>query len=60
MFEQEPVKLYAVENEVVILFDGQHGRKCAGGKSEGNSHYVIENTWRKIVRNRPSHYITEK
>jgi hypothetical protein len=35
-------------------------RKNAGGKNEGIFHYVIENKWRKNVRNRPFHYVDEK
>jgi hypothetical protein len=35
------------------------GSKNAGGKYEGNLHYVIENTYRKNVRNMPLHYVYE-
>jgi hypothetical protein len=35
------------------------GEKNAGGKNEGKSHYVVENKWRKNVRNMPRHYMYE-
>jgi hypothetical protein len=35
------------------------GKKDAGGKNEGNLHYVIENKWRNNVRNRAFHYVDE-
>jgi hypothetical protein len=43
------------------LFDRQRRKpeKNAGGKNEGKCHYVIENTCRKNVRNRSSHYVFE-
>jgi hypothetical protein len=34
-------------------------RKNAGGKNEGNLHYVIENTWIKNVRFPAFHYVNE-
>jgi hypothetical protein len=33
--------------------------KNAGGKYEGKSHYVIENTWSKNVRKWSRHYMYE-
>jgi hypothetical protein len=34
--------------------------KNAGGKNDGNLHYVIENTCRKNDRNEALHYVIEK
>jgi hypothetical protein len=34
-------------------------RKNAGGKNEGNLHYVIENKWIKNVCFQPFHYVVE-
>jgi hypothetical protein len=38
----------------------QGSEKMRGGKNEGIFHYVVENTCRKNVRNRPFHYVDEK
>jgi hypothetical protein len=38
---------------------GEQVGRDAGGENEGKSHYVIENTFRKNVRNRPRHYVSE-
>ena len=52
-------KLYAIENKPVITFLRSSSKKTRGGKYEGKSHYVVENKYRKNVRNRPRHYMYE-
>jgi hypothetical protein len=41
---------YAIEIATVNTFLVERQRKDAGGKNEGKSHYVVENTCRKNVR----------
>jgi len=57
---ENPPKSYIIEIKAVSSFLGGRSRKNAGGKNEGIFHYVIENKWRKNVRNRPFHYVDEK
>jgi hypothetical protein len=48
-----------IENKPLNSHQGNWAPRNAGGKYEGKSHYVIENTWRKNVRNKPRHYMYE-
>ena len=59
ILQGNPVEIDIIEIKRVIQLTGGRGRKNARGKNEGKSHYVIENTWIKNVRNRPCHYIYE-
>jgi hypothetical protein len=52
-------KLYVFENKSVTPFPARSSKKTRGGKYEGKSHYVVENTCRKNVRNRSRHYMYE-
>ena len=52
-------KVQLIENKAVNYVASSPAGKNAGGKNEGNLHYVIENTWRKNARNPPFHYVNE-
>jgi hypothetical protein len=52
-------KIQIVETKTVKFIALRSGSKNAGGKNEGNLHYVIENKWCKNVRLWPFHYIVE-
>ena len=53
-------KIYIVEIKTVSLFLVPRWRKNAGGKNEGEFHYVIENKWRKNVGFPPFQDVDEK
>jgi hypothetical protein len=53
-------KIQIVETNSVNCIALRSGSKNAGGKNEGNFHYVVENKWIKNVRFRAFHYIIEK
>jgi hypothetical protein len=57
---QKLARIYVIEITRVIYAGAAKWRKNAGGKNEGNLHYVIENKWSKNVRNWPLHYVIEK
>jgi hypothetical protein len=59
MNNETSAKIYVIETTRVSSIIGDRVAKNAGAKNEGNLHYVIENKWRKNVRNRSFHYITE-
>ena len=44
IFNENIENLHVIENNTVIVFLAERGRKSAGGKNEGFSHYIIENT----------------
>jgi hypothetical protein len=50
---------HVIESKTVSASRVAAWRKNAGGKNEGNLHYVIENKWIKNVRFRSFHYIIE-
>jgi hypothetical protein len=56
---QNLAKLYAIEFKRVNSSVVNGWQKNAGGKKEGNVHYVIENKCRKYVRNQAFHYVNE-
>ena len=49
IFNENIENLYVIENNTVIVFLAERGRKSAGGKNEGFSHYVIENIGSEIT-----------
>jgi hypothetical protein len=51
--------MHVIEIKRVVYFSVTGRRKNAGGRNEGNLHYVIENTWRKNARNRALRYVIE-
>jgi hypothetical protein len=53
------IKSQVIEIKLVRVFSWWQAARNAGGKYEGKSHYVIENTWRKNVRFEPCHYVDE-
>jgi hypothetical protein len=55
-----PPEIQIIETKCVNCIAFGSGLKNAGGKNEGNLHYVIENKWIKNVRNKPLHYVIEK
>jgi hypothetical protein len=59
MNRKDSSKMYLNERKAVSSFLLTRSRKNAGGKNEGNLHYVIENTWIKNVRIRAFHYVDE-
>ena len=48
---ENAAKMYVIDNKSVIQLTRKEVEKNAGGKNEGKFHYVVENTWRKNVRN---------
>jgi hypothetical protein len=57
---ENPVKMYSLEIKPVSSFLVERKQKSAGGKYEGKSHYVFENTCRKNVRFEPCQDVVEK
>jgi hypothetical protein len=57
--QDDAAKTYVIDIKRVIQLMGEQVGRDAGGENEGKSHYVIENTCRKNVRNRPRHYVSE-
>jgi hypothetical protein len=57
---EKPLRTHVIENNTVNQFLLSKAKKNAGGKNEGIFHYVVENKWRKNVRNMPFHYVDEK
>ena len=53
-------KIQVVEIKPIKVIALPSGSKNAGGKNEGKFHYVIENKWRKNVRNQPLQDVVEK
>ena len=51
---------HAIENKRVIKSRQERQKENAGGKYEGKSHYVFENTCRKNVRFEPCQDVVEK
>ena len=52
--------MQVIEINQVNRIAGCGDQENAGGKNEGNFHYVVENKWIKNVRNQPFHYVIEK
>ena len=49
VFNENTESLHTIENNKVIILVRGEGRKSAGGKNEGFSHYVIENIGSEIA-----------
>ena len=48
IFNENIESLHVIDYNTVIFFLAERGRKSAGGKNEGFSHYVVENKRRQI------------
>jgi len=56
---EDPPNAYIIEIKAVSSFLAGRSRKNAGGKYEGNLHYVVENKRRKNARKGALHYVDE-